>query len=131
MKIKIFFALLSLTGLFSCKKILDTTPSDFIAPEFYFNTETDLNTALTGVYDALQRGNMYTGGDGLLTIFNVSDEMYWASSGTGPKIYNYNSADPFVLSTWTACYLGIQRANLLLANIGKPVMDESRRSIVK
>ena len=126
------FILLLLTcfGFSSCKKVMDTKPEDFLAPEFYFNNEAELGSALVAVYDCLQKGNMYNGGDnGLMTIFNTSDEMYWGSSGTGPKIYNYTAGDPYVLATWTACYTGIQRANLLLANINKPQMDENKRKI--
>lgn len=124
--------LLACLVLSSCKKVMDTKPSDFLAPEFYFNNEAELNSALIAVYDCLQQGNMYNGGDnGLMTIFNTSDEMYWGSSGSGPKIYNYTAGDTYVLATWTACYKGIQRANLLLANIDKPQMDEGKRAIVK
>lgn len=111
---------------------MDTKPQDFLAPEFYFNNEAELNSALIAVYDCLQKGNMYNGGDnGLMTIFNTSDEMYWGSSGTGPKIYNYTAGDTYVLAIWSACYTGLQRANLILANIDKPQMDENKRKIAK
>jgi hypothetical protein len=127
-----FLALFTLSVLFSCKKVMETTPKDFLSPEFYFNNEAELKSAVVAVYDCLQKGNMYNGGaDGLMTIFNVSDEMYWSSSGTGPKIYNYTAGFSAVLSTWTACYQGIQRANLVLANIDKPAMDENKRKIAK
>jgi hypothetical protein len=128
---KILFLLISLSTLCSCKKLLDTQPTDFLTPENYFNTEKDMNTALVGVYDQLQKGSMYTGEEGLLTIFNVSDEMFFGSSGTGPKIYNYTAGDPLVTRAWGACYTGIQRANLLLANIKKPTMDEAKRKIIE
>lgn len=121
-----------LSVISSCEKVMDTRPQDFLAPEFYFNNEAELGSAIVAVYDCLQKGNMYNGGaDGLMTIFNVSDEMYWSSSGTGPKIYNYTAGFAATLATWTACYQGIQRANLVLANIDKPKMDENRRKIAK
>lgn len=127
-----FLALFALSVMSSCEKIMDTKPQDFLAPEFYFNNEAELNSAIVAVYDCLQKGNMYNGGnDGLMTIFNVSDEMYWSSSGTGPKIYNYTAGFSSILETWKACYQGIQRANLVLANIDKPKMDENKRKIAK
>lgn len=128
---KIFVIVVLFMGFSSCKKVLDTQPSDFVAPEYYFNTETQLNSALTAVYDCMQKGNMYSGGDGLGTVFNVTDEMYFAGNGTGPKVFNYTAGEPLVFSIWNACYTGIQRANLLLANINKPAMDETKRNNVK
>jgi hypothetical protein len=130
MKKILLFALFA-SILFSCKKVLDTKPSDFLAPETYFNTEAQLFSSLTGVYDCLQKGNMYSGGDGLATVFNVTDEMFFGQSGTGPKIWNFTANEPLVFNIWSACYTGIQRANIVLANIDKPVMPEDKRKIIK
>ena len=46
--------LLSLCILFlaSCS-LLDTEPQDFVTPSNYYNNETEMNTALNGVYACL------------------------------------------------------------------------------
>jgi hypothetical protein len=115
----------------SCTKVMDGDPTDFVSPVTYFNTEQQLSAAVTGVYDCLQKGNMYAGGDGLGTVFNVTDEMYYAQSGTGPKVWNFTTNEPLVLNIWSSCYTGIQRANVVLSYINKPVMDEAKRKIYK
>lgn len=129
-KILLFTILIS--GLCSCSKVLETQPTDFLAPETYYNTEAQIQSALTGVYDCLQKGGMFSGADGLPSQFNCTDEMYYAASSSNfPRIYKYDSSDTYTANIWTACYQGIQRANVVLANINKPVMDEGKRKIVK
>lgn len=128
---KKFIIVILVLNLFCCKKVLETKPVDFLAPETYFTNETQLNTALTAVYDALQKGGMYSGADGLPSQFNISDEMYFALSGTGPRTMIYSASEPLVFNIWSACYIGIQRANIVLANIDKPKMDEGKRKIAK
>ncbi len=46
-------------------------------------------------------------------------------------MYNFSSSDPIVAATWKTLYNGIGRANLLLENIGRPVMDEDKRKVIK
>ncbi|MCH5598409.1 hypothetical protein [Niabella ginsengisoli] len=46
----------------SCKKFLDTKPTDFVAPVNYYKTEQDLNQALAGVYDRLGDMRVYARG---------------------------------------------------------------------
>lgn len=128
MKRILLFAIL-ISFLHSCTKVMDTEPGDFLRPETYFKNEAQLSSAVTGIYDCLQKGNMYAGGDGLATVFNVTDEMYYAQSGTGPKIWNFTANEPLVFNIWSACYTGIQRANVVLANINRPDMDEAKRKI--
>jgi hypothetical protein len=124
---KILLLLTLVAGALSCTKILDTKPTDFLAPETYYNDSTQVNNALTAVYDALQKNNLYTGGDGLLTVYNVTDEMFFGSSGSGPKIYNYTGGEVTALNMWSACYMGISRANLLLDNIDRAAMDSVKQ----
>ncbi|RKR79936.1 putative outer membrane starch-binding protein [Mucilaginibacter gracilis] len=135
---KIIILTIILSSLCSCQKMLDATPTDFLAAETYFTNETQLQSALTAVYDQLQKGGMFgsaftgaTSPDGMSTSLNLSDEMYFASSGTGTRALTYSSSDPLIFAIWSACYVGIQRANIVLANINKPTMDEGHRAIAK
>lgn len=124
--------LLLVAGLASCKKILNQEPADFLTPENYYNTEQQLNYALNGVYATL--GSSGTYGNNMLGRMGLdADEGYnfytldLASVGD----YNVVPTDTKILSYWSVLYEGINRANLLLENINKPVMDETRRSKIR
>lgn len=115
----------------SCKKFLETKPSDFLAPETYYNSEKELMYALTGVYDVLGSSDLY--GDNAFYHFDITDEGVYGHAGVtaGVQVYNFSSSDPIVAATWKTLYNGIGRANLLLENIDRPVMDEAKRKIIK
>lgn len=110
---------------FSCKDNLNIDPTDFFYPKNYFQDSAQVFSALTGCYDALQGGQLFTGGDGLMTLWNVTDEMYYAGAGTGPKVYDYTSSYPATYTMWKACYVGIERANQFLANAPNATMKKS------
>lgn len=121
-----------LISISSCKKFLDTKPEDFSVPEEYYSTEAQLNDALAGVYTSLTTVGTY----GLyLSAFlaHGSDEGFYKSTTTPPNAmaYDHNSADPYVEAAWRDLYAGVNRANYLLANINKPVMDERKRNVIK
>lgn len=111
-----------------CNKFLDTTPADFYSPEEYFNTESDLNTALVGVYDPLGSVELYS--YNISSMFGTeADEGYYnRSSIDGPQVYDYSPAHTRIRTTWQKLYEGIARANLLLANAHKPEMSNSTRN---
>lgn len=115
----------------SCKKFLQTKPSDFLAPETYYTTEKELNYALNGVYDVLGSPDLY--GDNIFYQYDITDEGVYGHAGVtaGVQVYNFSSSDPLVFATWRTLYNGIGRANLLLENIDRPVMDEAKRKVIK
>ncbi len=126
--IKYFFILIMVISISSCKKFLDTKPTDFLAPETYYSTEDQLNNALMGVYDPLGWETMY--GNNLFANLTIcTDESFWnraaQTTGTQVNVFDYSNID--VASLWAACYTGIERANMLIANVKKPQMDETKR----
>lgn len=115
--------------LTSCHKMLDTTPTDFISPVNYYETADHIKKALTGVYDPLGTLDMY--GFRLHgPLIYGNDEGLRSSSGevTGVSVYNYSASEPLVNNLWNACYIGIDRANDLLANIHKASMNDTLRN---
>ena len=133
MKTKLSILILVLVfSISSCKKYLEVLPKDFVSPENYFNNENELNTALVGVYDIMGSAALY--GETLWSQFEVAtDESFYRQSTTtqGVQVYNYDSNNSSVQGMWRALYAGIERANILLANIDKPVMPEANRAVVK
>ncbi|MBK7098507.1 MAG: RagB/SusD family nutrient uptake outer membrane protein [Sphingobacteriales bacterium] len=126
--IKYFFILILVISVSSCKKFLDTKPTDFLAPETYYSTEDQLNNALMGVYDPLGWETMY--GNNLFANLTIcTDESFWnraaQTTGTQVNVFDYSNID--VANLWAACYTGIERANMLIANVKKPQMDEAKR----
>lgn len=127
--------ILMITAIFplaSCKKFLDVAPTDFLSPINYYSTETEVENALTGVYDPLGREAMY-GRYLFTTLAYGNDEGLRSASATttGLEVFNYTPSDGIVGNLWTSCYQGIDRANDLLANIDKPKMDETKRNRIR
>lgn len=114
-----------------CEKFLDKTPLDFISPENSFNTEADLNAALTGVYDILGKEEMY--GSNIPLIHSMADDGFYSRSGTisGTQVYNFDASETSVNDMWKYLYMGVERANLLLANMDKVSMDETAKNAIK
>ncbi|NII29373.1 RagB/SusD family nutrient uptake outer membrane protein [Pseudoflavitalea sp. X16] len=129
--IKLFIAVLFLFSSISCNKILDKEPLDFLSPVNSFNTEEDLNRALTAVYEVLGDGSLYS--DYLYYQYDIADEGFYSLNTllTGPQLHNYFASDPNITSTWQNLYNGISRANLLLENIDNVQLDETKRSAIR
>ncbi len=116
----------------ACNKFLDKQPQTVVPVENYYNTETQLNSALTGVYVTLTSDNLYA--YALWGIFGLpTDESFYKNSTVfnGPQVLNYTSSNNTIYNTWQDLYEGINRANLLLDNINKPVMKDSVRNLIK
>nr|WP_121269189.1 RagB/SusD family nutrient uptake outer membrane protein [Pedobacter schmidteae] len=131
MKALKYLSLILLIGFSSCKKFLDTKPTT-AAPEYYYSTESEMNTALTGVYDVMGSENVY--GNSIFTrITAATDESYYQrnTQSTGMQVLNFDASDTDVRLLWKSLYEGIERANLILANIKKPAMDETKRNAIE
>ncbi len=119
-------------ALCSCNKVLDKKASDFIEPSNYYNSESELNLALAGVYDPI--GNEYLYCSSLWYQLGIcTDEAFYyysSSAYSAPMFYQYDYTNAYIVGLWQQCYIGIERANLLIANINKPSMDETRRQAI-
>ena len=101
----------------SCSDFLDTVPTDFITQKNYFKTETDVNTALTGIYDVLGKTGTY--GRTIYFELDISDESFngLSQQTMDLSLNNYDASDVKVHNLWTLLYDGINRANIFLENI--------------
>lgn len=118
MKRNYILLIIVLFGASSCKKMLDTKPVDFLAPELAYSNANQLKMALAGVYDIL--GNTYMYGSRMLYLYNLDGDMSWygaTNPADGPQQYDFNSSHIEVSNHWAALYNGINRANNLLYNI--------------
>lgn len=118
-------------SMVSCKKFLNTTPEDFLSPKNYYETEAQLNYALNGVYATLKSSSMY--GNYMLGRMGLeADEGFNFATNELATVggYNVSANDIKIEAFWKELYTGISKANLLLANIQKPEMDEAKRTVI-
>jgi len=122
-----------ITGFCSCKKFLDTKPTDFYTTENYYNTEAQLQQALNAIYGDLMVPQLYA----QVIPFNfttTTDEVLSNRAADGDARglrYNYDATNTYINGIWRYCYLGINNINMLLDNINKPVMDSTKRNLIK
>ncbi len=126
-------ALLFLLSLGSCKKFLETEPTDFLNPENYYETEAQLQYARASVYHHLGAGGLHgTYANYLLAWHADEGYMNRATLTTGPWNYFYSSADPYNAGLWSNLYGGINRANVVLANVDKnTAIPQARRDAIR
>ena len=128
----ILFLLAGTMAVSSCNKFLNTQPQTFIPESNFFQTADELNAALTGVYQMLASDNLYGQNIWYLVGAGTDESFYDRSAVTvGTQVYNYNSSASNIGSFWADLYTGINRANLVLDNINKPVMDSGARGVVR
>ncbi|MFD1631427.1 RagB/SusD family nutrient uptake outer membrane protein [Pseudopedobacter beijingensis] len=127
---KIVSVFLTMFLFTSCHEILNVSPKDFLSPQTYYDTENQLNTALTGIYSILGRNELY--GDFMLGRLGLdADEgwNYYDENTVG--YYAVSTSDAKITGYWNVLYEGINRANVLLDNIHKPVMDDIKRKDIE
>lgn len=128
---KILLSLIILsTVLVSCKKFLDTVPTDNLLPTEYYDTEAKLMNALAGVYYPLSTDRLY--GNLLSCEYNTSDEAFYQrnTQTSGVGVNNFDYADANINGLWQQCYLGIERANTLIANINIATVSDAKRNTI-
>jgi hypothetical protein len=115
----------------SCKKFLDKKPK-FLVPENYYSNEKEVTAALAGVYDMISQETMW-GGQIPIRHNATTDESFFSytSFTTGPFRYNYDASDAYVASLWKNLYIGISRANALLAYMDRADMDNSKKLVIR
>lgn len=130
-RILTYSLLVSALSFGGCTKFLETTPTDFISPVNYFKTETDINTALAGVYDILGKSGTY--GRTFHFENDQSDEWFDSRSTVtvGLQIGSITTSDLTVSTAWTLLYSGVARANVFLENVDKAEMDPQKKAFAK
>jgi hypothetical protein len=129
-----FISIISLVLLFcgSCTDFLEKKPNT-LTPETYFNSESDLQLFLTGVYAPIMNATFY-GGDYPLTNAGGDDLSFYqrSSPANGIICNNANSGNATISSFWRLLYDGINRANILLENADRnPEIPQATRDRVK
>ncbi len=130
---KIYLVMLFALSFGSCKKFLEPTPTDFLDPNTYYTTEQQLEYARAGVYNTLGTTGFYGNHANYLYGWTADEGfMNRYALTTGPFNNNYTSSDAFATQYWTDIYVGINRANVLLANINKNAeIPQAKRDVIR
>lgn len=116
-----------------CKKILNTTPTDFLSKETFYKKTANLNAALSGVYAVLGNAALYGENYQYLYTTATEESLIFLSSTSTPRAgyYNTSAADNDIANMWAQLYVGIDRANTVLENINVPadITDAQKKTI--
>ena len=119
-------------GFSACTDLEPTLYSDLTTGNAY-NTESDIDAALVGIYADL---NPYPGdawgyyAGHFIMISDYSTDMgYSTAAGDPTKMSNmtYDPNNMYFRSNWNSMYQVISNANVLIQNIGKVNMDETKK----
>lgn len=119
-------ALLVAGSMSACKEdFLDQKPNNSITDENFYQTETDAVRATNAVYSPAQ--GLYNGAAWqILDIMTDDADKGGGGANDGVEVFELdnftlNSFNPMVTNYYTQCYLGVQRANLVLEKVPKIV----------
>ena len=116
----------------SCKKFLDTKPTDFLSTTNYYQTQDQLLSARAGVYNTVGNSGIWGHYANYLLGWPADEAYMNRLTLNGPFNYNYSGADPYMNGLWNTLWDGINRANVLLANLDKnPAIDQSFRDKIR
>ena len=125
---KLLILSLSGLGLLAGCNFLQKDPLTSVTADKFFQTSTNAEASLTAVYDALQGAGLY--GQDYYTIGEMPTDNCTSSNGdvNALRIINWNSTTSQVGNMYRQCYLGINRANVVLKYVPTVAMDTARRS---
>jgi hypothetical protein len=130
MKMKIFKTILfgALLTVAACDP-LEQVPVSIIAESNFYQTASDAEAAILGVYDNLQ---WYVSNNHIIPVSARADEADVVRGGNWGRDERFESTpnDGHIRDTWTAIYSGIGRANDVIRNvpnISDPSFTEAQR----
>ena len=135
-----FMPLLAILAMPACNDdFLTETPTDFIAPENFYNNEADATAAVNAAYATfitLQSplsSSDYLGRN-FWMVAEYPTEVVTSRLSAGNErslVDNYHtqfaSSHNYLLGIWQAAYAGINRANSVIANVPAVPMNATRR----
>ncbi len=110
----------------SCNDVLDTTPLDTLDPENYFRDETEIRTAVVGIYNTLDM-------DLFLRLSRYTDNAYGFKDNTANNLLSGEGTafEEDVFTRWKTDYFALGRANLLINNIDASEVDNDISDVYK
>jgi hypothetical protein len=114
--INIFILCAVMTAAFSCEDYLDRAPLDVPSDETFFANQTELEMAVTGVYNRLW---FWPAGTAWSLSFDFASDDGWDRNGSPLQALGrgeQNSDNGFTNSFWSHFYRAIGRTNFIVSN---------------
>lgn len=132
MKNKIFATIIfSIVVTGSCKKALDTTPTQSISEDVALKTSSDVQVALVGSYADMGVANLYGGRVYLNTeLLGDNNELIWSGTFQGlTQIFNKSIPvdNGFITNTWLTGYNTINDVNNVLGALNVVIANQKDR----
>ncbi len=132
-KISIIISLLGLIGFTACEDFLEVEPQGQITQEVFPTTPSDALLATNAVYASLRDWHFHSGGFPILDI--MSDDSH-KGSNPNDQLNTIGPYDNFAHTPtqdgldrwWTALYLGIKRANVVIEKVPLITMEQSLKN---
>ncbi|MBU2945738.1 RagB/SusD family nutrient uptake outer membrane protein [Zobellia uliginosa] len=112
-----FYTLLSVALVISCSKFLDEEPEAVLGTNSFYKTESDAITAVSAVYDKLNKRSTTN-----LVLWRLADTSTPDTNG-GFESFNHTPTNGDIGAFWSDVYEGISRANYAIENIPEIDMD--------
>lgn len=122
---KVLFLITGVLLLTQSCDYLEIEPQGFIEKDKYFSDEGKVFAALVGVYTPLAHSSFY--GRDWFYAFNLQDDLtYYDRNYTTEEIFinNFSYTNSRLNNLWINLYQGINRANILLENIGSVTFND-------
>ncbi|RXK58014.1 RagB/SusD family nutrient uptake outer membrane protein [Lacibacter luteus] len=127
--------LVLLSGLAACKKsLLDRAPLDSVSTQIFWASETDVQSALAGVYSRLQQNFL---GYERVYLDGLSDNAYLDANTNQPNmlLMTTGGISPTLggalANMYSSPYRAISSCNFFLDNVDKAPVTESKKNIYK
>ena len=123
----IFLSFFLLTG---CDNFLEEEPVSFIAPENLYTSEEGAISGVNGIYDILNFLGASRREHYLMTEVTSDDAQYTRGDASRVELSNFNhdAANGNVSFVWRNLYVGISRANMVIARVPNIDMDETLKA---
>ncbi|MEM7655736.1 MAG: RagB/SusD family nutrient uptake outer membrane protein [Bacteroidota bacterium] len=121
-KLSLILSMVLLLPIIACnEEDLDLVNPNELSAETFYSTEAQAVTAVNAIYANLQSGGLWRR-EYFFTHDLLSDEVFGLGSLEGQRVALWNrsfdATNSLVGAFWNDAYRGIQRANLVLDNVG-------------
>lgn len=134
---KIFISGCAMLALTACNDFLDVEPAtDTANTEFVYNSQSEINTALNGVYAKLLSNETF--GGRLYSDFMLNSDVDFATNnnealnGERPRMFDNRADNSAIDKLWNNLYGGVETANEFIYNLkGSSLYEEKMKSVLK
>jgi len=136
MKFKYIFSIIALSAMLSCSdSFTDLAPISQRNAGIFYKTASDMEVAVNAIYNTLKDDGCYNQSYWVLQELR-SDNTFWDGTGLAEEITVFDkftdiSTSNITEAAWTASYLGISRANIVLNRIDDIDMDANLKERYK